>query len=147
MTPQEIQERNKQIALMLGLKPLGRPYDGAFITDDNTDHSFRIFFNGLLEGESWYQYPEFHRNWNWLMEAVEFIEKLKFNTKACIHCNIDRVYLNTYPIESSQYSAKFISITDSKINFCSTKASTKKEAVFIAVSDFAKLYNEKKLYI
>ena len=41
MTQQEIQERNKEIALMLG---------------DEYEHSY-------------------HLDWNWLMEAVEFIEK------------------------------------------------------------------------
>lgn len=81
MTQEEIQERNKQIALMLGLKPLSKPYDGAFTSDDKTYNSFRIFFNGLLEDESWYEYPKFHSDWNWLMEAVDFVEeKLKLET-------------------------------------------------------------------
>ena len=137
MITEEIQERNKQIAFMLGWEE----EVGSWYTNKG--------FARIVIYSAYNNYPHvglpFYRDWNWLMEAVEFIEKLKFNTKACIHCNNDRVYLNTYPIESSQYSAKFISITNSKINFCSTKASTKKEAVFIAVSDFAKLYNQNKL--
>jgi hypothetical protein len=116
MTPQEIQERNKQIALMLGLKPLGRPYDGAFITDDNTDNSFRIFFNGLLEGESWYQYPEFHRDWNWIMEAVQFLHR---------HFKSKEMYWTG--IESYRLYSEI-------------------ESVFVMISGLAKLYNEKKLY-
>jgi hypothetical protein len=134
MTPQEIQERNKQIALMLGgykcseISLLGSQYF-------HLKYRKRVC---LLED------MQFHSDWNWLMESVEFIEKLKFNTKACIHCNNDRVYLKTYPTEYS-HSARFTSITDSKVNFCYALEPTKKEAVFIAVSDFAKLYNEKKL--
>jgi hypothetical protein len=85
------------------------------------------------------------------MEAVEFIEKLRFNTKACVHCNNDRVYLKTYPLTQTElspeeeYFAKFISVTNFHFEFCYALKPTKKEAVFIAVSDFAKLYNERKL--
>jgi hypothetical protein len=133
MKPQEIQERNKQIALMLGKK-----YENNLIVIH-----CRNVCGVNPSGETW-QECSYHSDWNWLMESVEFIEKLKFNTKACIHCNNDRVYLKTYPAEYS-HSAMFTSITDSKVNFCYALEPTKKEAVFIAVSDFAKLYNEKKL--
>jgi len=141
MTQQEIQERNKQIALMLGWKIT----DGiiSFIPEENPfQHEVGYSANGFLQ---------FHSDWNWLMEAVEFIEKLRFNTKACINCENDRVYLKTYPLtqtelsKEEEYFAKFISVTDSHFEFCFNIASSKKEAVFMAVSDFAKLYNNKEL--
>jgi viroplasmin and RNaseH domain-containing protein len=115
MKSQEIQERNKQIALMLGLKPLGTPYSGAFEADNNTDSNFSSFFNGLLEGESWYEFPKFHSDWNWLHEAVK------------------KVYSLLTPSDSRKH------------DIIQLLGRNQKEATFIAVSDFAKLYNEKKL--
>jgi hypothetical protein len=92
MTEQEIQERNKEIAVMLGV-------------DIN-------FFN-----------------WDWLMEAVEFIEKLggsySISNKSCA------ISVN----EPYWFGAEIV---------VKTNESTHK-AVFIAVSDFAKLYNEGEL--
>jgi hypothetical protein len=138
MTPQEIQERNKQIALMLGWE---RHNHASYFTWTKQNSKYHIYDSIL----------QFDSNWNWLMDAVEFIEKLKFNTKACVHCNNDRVYLKTYPLTQTElspeeeYFAKFISVTNFHFEFCYALKPTKKEAVFIAVSDFAKLYNEKKL--
>ena len=95
MTQQEIQERNKEIALMLG---------------DEYEHSY-------------------HLDWNWLMEAVEFIEKNNY----------------TFIIEDKHcyyyHYKQFLRESKSGIG------KSKKEAVFIAVSDFAKLYNDKTLEV
>jgi hypothetical protein len=68
----------------------------------------------------------FLRDWNWLMEAVEFIKNLdlsEFNYHVG-KMTLFRVHKNT--IEK-------MSIT------------SKKEAVFLAISDFAKLYNNKQI--
>ncbi len=62
----------------------------------------------------------FDTNWNWLHEAVEFIEKFE-----------DKV--------GNQKNFKIFN------RVLALPIETKKEAVFTAVSDFAKLYNEKKL--
>ena len=122
MTQQEIQERNEQIALMLGLTPtkgFGSKKNEYFkkIDGDKT-----IMYNKVL----------FHSDWNWLMEAVEFIDKLsnyfiQIEEKSCYVYDISK-------FDNSQTNA-FI-IKDGK---------TKKESIFIAVSDFAKLYNNKEL--
>jgi len=94
MKQEEIQERNKQIALMLG-----------------------------------YNIPsiQFNESWHYLMEAVEFIEGLKwFVTISGNECTVFNFeYKHT-----------------ARGRCYNTLAPTKKEAVFIAVSDFAKLYNE-----
>jgi hypothetical protein len=107
MTQQEIQERNKQIALMLGYK---------------TTWLDKLFYTWKCR---------FLYDWNLLMEAIEFIEKLN-KIEDC----------NKYDVSICLNKVK-IDTTDKEIVW--TKAVTKKEAVFIAVSDFAKLYNEKKL--
>lgn len=127
MTQQEIQERNKQIALMLGMK-----IEGTYITN-------RKEFNSLLHSIE--DTLKFHSDWNWLMEAVEFIEnKLKLGTVISnMGFGINNQYININ---------RGVSIVDETIDNPSKimgKSSTKKEAVFIAVSDFAKLYNNKEL--
>jgi len=129
MTQQEIQERNKQIALMLGLTPtkgFGSKKNQYFkkIDSDKT-----IIYNKVL----------FHSDWNWLMEAVEFIEeKLKLKTVISnMGFGINNQYININ---------RDVSIIDETIDNPSKimgKSSNKKEAIFIAVSDFAKLYNNK----
>jgi len=113
MTQQEIQERNKETALMLGLE-----YDEE-----------AVVFN--MQAYSW-DNLKFHSDWNWLMEAVEFIENLKIDDFGYIVEMLpatSRVYLsrNNYTIVSVE------------------PKSSRKKAIFIAVSDFAKLYNEGKL--
>lgn len=122
MEAKEIQERNEQIALMLVLKPLKSPYLGAYQPTSDTHNP--SFYHERMEGESWYVYPDYDSDWNWLMEAVEFIEKLGYDVviakQSCgiwtgVKCHIDG------------------------------KGVFKKEAVFIAVSDFAKLHNNKEL--
>jgi len=132
MTQQEIQNRNEQIALMLGLKPLQRPYLGAYHPTHDTHNS--TFYHERIEGELWYVYPQYDSDWNWLMEAVEFIEKLKYlveisGSHEWQFCAIVRTDTDDVVARIGYYEKTF----------------TKKEAVFIAVSDFAKLYNNKQL--
>jgi hypothetical protein len=107
MTQQEIQERNKQIALMLGKKE---------------------------QLEYWKQWVDiesklkWHSDWNWLMEAVEFIEKSADWSLECLHIDNKVIFQVMVPLGNIN-----IVLED------------KKEAVFIAVSQFAKLYNNKQL--
>jgi len=134
MTPQEIQERNIEIAKMIC------KYD---------EESLRYIFknkmwNNFTYGVSERHHQEqlcFHVNYDWLMEAVEFIEnKLKLGTVISnMGFGINNQYININ---------RGVSIVDETIDNPSKimgKSSTKKEAVFIAVSDFAKLYNNKEL--
>ena len=116
MTQEEIQERNKQIALMLGL---------------NHDKEAVVY---KMRQYSW-DSLKFDSDWNWLMEAVGFIEKYK-NYKYSV-----------YTLKGCCQIFKFYHTPKEKL-ICTTTYNTridKKEAVFTAVSDFAKLYNEKKI--
>ena len=127
MTQQEIQERSEQIALMLGMK-----IEGTYITNWKE-------FNSLLHSIE--DTLKFHSDWNWLMKAVEFIEeKLKLKTVISnMGFGINNQYININ---------RDVSIIDETIDNPSKimgKSSNKKEAVFIAVSNFAKLYNNKEL--
>jgi hypothetical protein len=93
MTPQEIQERNKQIALMLGL---------------HHDEDVVIFSD--MMSYAW-DNLKFHSDWNWLHEAAE------------------KVYSLTHPSDSIRHDIIHI------------LGRSHKEAVFIAISDFAKHWN------
>ncbi len=123
----EIKERNKQIALMLGgykCSEISEQYElPKFMTfppkgKSNLCHTAKVC---LLED------MQFHSDWNWLMEAVEFIENKGYD-----------VFIN----------GLYFRITDSGMTDFEIESGNvliKKEAVFIAISDFAKLYNDKKL--
>jgi len=120
MTPQEIQERNKQIALMLGWKIT----DGiiSYIPEENSfQHEVGYSASGFLQFDS---------DWNWLHEAIEFISKGGFSY--CIYKN-DKLYCCSIRIDRT--TTDFILI----------KNKSQKEAVFISVSDFAQKFNNKEL--
>ena len=125
MTQQEIQERNIEIAKMIC------KYD---------EESLRYIFknkmwNNFTYGVSERHHQEqlcFHVNYDWLMEAVEFIENLDLND------------IFTMP-EFNYYVGKMTLVRVNKDVLKKMPITSKKEAVFIAVSDFAKLYNNKEL--
>ena len=125
MKPQEIQERNKQIALMLNIKieqcyPENKDYKQHGIVY-TLEKEFAENVNSVFLSVS---ELKFHKDWRWIMEAVEFIEK---------------VY-NNQPI---YFGHKNCVIFSPKI--IKSKGKDKKEAVFIAVSDFAQKLNNKEL--
>ena len=117
MTQQEIQERNSDIALMLGLH-----HDKECVIYGMTAYTWDML--------------RFHSDWRWLMDAVEFIEKFKIEISIikneCSIIDTEKAELEENPFMIEPISKCF-------------DAETKKEAVFIAVSDFAKLYNNKQL--
>lgn len=128
MTQQEIEERTKQIVLMLRL---------------NHDKE-AVVFN--MQSYSW-DMLKFHSDWNWLMEAVEFIENKGF--PFCVSWNevtINNLEAFLKQKETDEYKIlqpeTIIHIYEPEDNL---EILSKKEAVFIAVSDFAKLYNNKEL--
>jgi hypothetical protein len=132
MTQEEIQERNKEIVLMLGWKKTSahkvdqygwyEPVVGYSTPYRNTLDTQAVEYqfdkNAFATGDL-----QFHLDWNWLMMAVEFIESRGNEIDIFANC----VEICTTPDED------YVSEAVGK---------TKKEAVFIAVSDFAKLYNE-----
>jgi hypothetical protein len=136
MTQEEIQERNKQIALMLGKK--------------YQNNKIVIHYNNICgvnpTGETW-QDCLYHSDWNWLMEAVEFIEsKIIYTIKIISTPTISqRWYMYTVQIYNTR-SATLLTQGEKIIEIQSLyhKNQSKKETVFIAVSDFAKILNENK---
>ena len=121
LTQEEIQERNEQIALMLGSekKNHGQFY---YWTYDHLNYDpIKILGSWWVSGNF-----EFHSDWNWLMKAVEIVESKGYDVFINgLYCRITDSGMSDFEIESGEVLSK-------------------KDAVFIAVSDFAKLYNEGK---
>lgn len=116
MTPQEIQERNNQIALMLNIKieqcyPENKDYKQHGIVY-TLEKEFAENVNSIFLSVS---ELKFHKDWGWLMEAIRFIYKY-FESKEMYWTTIER-----YPLYSDI------------------------ESVFVMVSDFAQKLNNKEL--
>jgi len=128
MTQQEIQERNKQIALMLGIE---------YEVHSNT---YRLRNNICTQ-------LVFHSDWNWLISASKLIcdtigYKMYFvSTPSYSRC----IFTDTSSIDTGMMPLDKTEFINGKIVVDSDIQKTDIKAVFIAVSDFAKLYNEKKL--
>ena len=74
---------------------------------------------------------EFHSDWNWLMEVVEKIESLE------IFDRMGRFNINTKNFDENYTSF----ITDKDEDFIQCEGETKIEAVYSAVVEFIKWYN------
>ncbi len=108
MKPEEIQERNKQIAFMLGAVEV--PEDKWYKIGGYKKHVY--FPNRSIPNRFLLKGVKFHSDWNWLMQAVEFINKVHSDKGIIPLC------LTSLPIY------------------------TEKESVFITISDFAEFYNQ-----
>jgi hypothetical protein len=99
MKIEEIQEHNKQIALMLGWEIVPTKSD-ELLFKNSRNHEY-------------YEYKlKFHSDWNWLMEAIDFIKALQ----------------KDWPLATS--------------DVCDSLVTTPIEGMFIRVGNFAKKYNE-----
>jgi len=127
----EIKDRNVQIALMLGLYPLKRPNSGAYLPTKDTYNS--TFYKEIIGDDLWvrYVYPKFHSDWNWIMEAVSFINKTHNQNNP----HRDLAYTIKYLLNGGWWGE----------NQIPRRVLSDTEQLFLAVSDFAKLYNEGKI--
>ena len=123
MNSQEIKERTEQIALMLG---------GKYERNENLSFEPKGRWNIPQFPDAKQDYDlKFHSDWNWLMEAVEFVK-----SESCIYWYPNSFCINEDITISSKRIVKrdFIRLPKEE-----------KEAFFLAVSDYAKLYNTNKL--
>jgi hypothetical protein len=152
MTQQEIQERNEQIALMLGWEEGN--LSGIWHKKDDTA-------NYVVYSEH-NNYPHrglpFHRDWNWLMEAVEFIKRNIKTSNDTENAKDKEIFIDEWEFKITKYYLRLIQWTNegwrmfdnrnrnlSILYIIGENCQTEIEAVFKVVSDFAKLYNDKKL--
>ena len=73
MTQQEIQERNKQIAFMLGFKYRNQTKCWARYPLDNNSFLSKLGYVQMCN-------LKFHSDWNWLMEACKYLGMEFVNT-------------------------------------------------------------------
>jgi hypothetical protein len=137
MTREEIRERNIQIAQMLGWKYL--TWQEISLMSDKSIKSgwwstFPVHYHAKIhrnvyKGRS-HNDLKFNSDWNWLMQAVEFIEKeWRFDIEHHPSVSLSKNHVVTiwrkFPGGGEEFAIE-------------VESSDKKEAVFIAVSDFAK---------
>ena len=128
MKPYNEQEYNKLCAEFLGGK----------IKEDGwnfclTDFGVKYCGYGFHEGFE----LKFHSDWNWIMEMVEAIEKLKFRFEIALN------EVNLYCISEEKRFSCAINYHDCE-NYGEEIHLTKKEAVVQAINQFIDWYNKQK---
>lgn len=163
----EIVERNKEIATMLGWKEATLEYKLKWCAIPTEERLNRINpkYVPILMKEN--EYPLFessfvwHLDWNWLMEAVAFIKQnIKLSDDEYTkEAKIGEFFIDEWEFRVKKYYLRIIQWTEngwrmffganenpelSMYYIIGENCTSEKEAVFLIVSDFAKLYNEGK---
>ena len=136
------EERNKEIALMLGAIYSNYAEAWGFGNAKNIGSKMfdGIMYENVVEAQRFEKELKFHSDWKWLMEAVYYLE-LKLVKPVVISqgmCIINRGY-------AGESKKPYIRIDKWRMGSKEFDFDYKKEAVFIAISDFAKLYNNKEI--
>lgn len=125
-------ERNKQIALMLGWKEATLEYKLKWCsvpTEERLNEINPKYVPILMkenEEPLWESSLKWHSNWNWLIEAVQFINK----THNQGNPHRDLLYTIKYLLNGGWWGERLVPMRNlSDI-----------EPLFLAVSDFAKLH-------
>ena len=121
MTQKEILERNKEIVLMLGLN-----YDEEAFVFDGQAYSWDL--------------PRFQSDYNWLMDVVEFINNLKIKQQTFY---VSIIRSNVWVYQHKNRTTKCPASASGVLP--ENEFKPLQETLFLAVSDFAKLYNNKEL--
>ena len=146
---QETQERNKEIALMLGWEYV----EERDVWNPNMLHDYSFVKSEDLK---------FHSDWNWLMDGVNFIKQnIKLSDDEYTkEAKIGEFFIDEWEFRVKKYYLRIIQWTEngwrmffsanenpelSMYYIIGENCTSEKEAVFLIVSDFAKLYNEGKL--
>lgn len=124
ITKEEIKISNKLIAEFMGWEISGPGFPSGY----NNPHNLYCHFEDL----------EFNHSWDWLMPVVEKIENLGFWTKIQAHTSFDNLY-KSCDIKKQ----KPRSDGDYLYNYEGDWIESKIEAVYNAVVEFIKFYNEK----
>jgi len=126
LTEKQIEEYNESIGKFMNMK---------------TGLTYQLFGENLnltiLDRTRTCCYPHelrFHKDWNWLMEVIEKIEKLPITDNGGVCVSIEHNYCRIYLDDWGQFTDIAIGISkNSKI-----------EATFKAVVNFIEWYNQQK---
>jgi hypothetical protein len=137
MTQEEILQRNREIYSMLGLRN----------EEEFTLHEgqFRPF-----------DPPKFYSDWNYIMDAVGFIKQNVRTFEDTVNAKVGEYFIDEWRFGVKSYYIRLIQWTDNgwrmfdEVNrnfsiyyIIGENCQSEKEAIFLVVSDFAKLYNNK----
>lgn len=139
---QQMTNFNKRCAEFLGYKVITeKPYDGAITVQEGCNNP--SFLHDRMIEESWYVYPEFDSDWNWIMEVVEKIENTNrqshldyYEIKICKNCIDVRYSMGI--VKRYTFSNDYLeqAISDKRKHFV-----TKKEATINAINEFLIWYD------
>ena len=128
-----VKEYNKLCSEFMGLIPLTKPYLGAYTTNNSTEKMLSSFLelvtSDMIE-ESWYVYPKFDSDWNWITEVTTKIETLHPNYHSKLICSVNGVYVQEF------WTREGIKGWG--------QSKDKKEAVVQAIWEFLNWYKEQK---
>lgn len=146
MTQQEIQERNKQIATMLGWKEATLEYKLKWCgvpTEERLNRMSQDYIPILMKENKEPIFGDtlrWHLDWNCLMEAVYHLE-LNLEKNIAIYTQ-GRCTISGYV---GEYKKPYVEIDRWSTGSKEFNYDNKKEVVFLAVSDFAQKFNNKEL--
>jgi len=133
MTTDEKKTRTREIQKMMGYK-LVNLSDNYVYMNDNEENI--IYSGGDVDYLTEDSVIPFFHDWNWLMNSVDFVDKLNMEVSII---NNECVIIDkklTKEQEENPFFIKPIVMGESE---------NKKLSTFIAISDFAKLYNNNEL--
>ena len=146
-------ERNKQIALMLGWD---EEQPGSWFTvNENSKYVVYSEHNNYP-----YKGLPFNRDWNWLMKGVEFIKtniRISSSNLTQFPPKVGEYFIDEWRFQVKSFFVTFFQWTDNgwrmvdnnNKDLCNyyvigENCESEMEAIFLFVSNFAKIYNESK---
>lgn len=147
MTEQEILEYNKRCAEFLGYENEETIINTSLYSDFNKPRRGLVFTIGVKKYST--EKLKFHSDWNWIMEVVEAIEKLKlgnvkipitFSSESCGVRHEIEEYYNAFAVFNITYSNCIVDIVGTMRLYegfiVFDNLPTKKEAVVEAINQF-----------
>ena len=126
-----MEENNKIIAEFMGIQPIEA-------ISDNTSKTYYYYNNS--EMEDYEALPEYHSDWNWLMEVVEKIENTKIKDYS-ISTDItdDKTFINVWHYgDGGKWSILISNLNEEYKDF------NKMQRTYKAVVKFINFYNKQK---
>jgi hypothetical protein len=161
MLQEEILERNKEIALMLGWKEATLEYKMkwcAVPTEDRLIRLNQLYVPFLMKENNEPLFEDtmyWSESWNSLMDAVGFIKQNLRTSEDTADAKVGEYFIDEWSFGVKSYYIRLIQWTDNgwrmfdgvnrDLSFyyiIGENCQSEKEAIFLAVSDLAKLYNK-----
>lgn len=162
MTQEEILERNKEIALMLGWEEATTEYKMkwcAVPTEERLSRLNQTYVPFLMKENNEPLFEDsvlWNKDWNCLMDAVKFIKKNLRTSEDTDDAKVGEYFIDEWRFGVKSYYIRLIQWNDkgwrmfdrenidlSIYYVIGENCQSEKEAIFLVVSDLAKLLNKK----